>query len=791
MRALLSCIVVTFAAVGLAQKPSGVYQPTKGQPVNWSINASRTLLWGGVPYLPVGVHVDGTLGQIQAAKTAGIADVMVDLPAGGTGWDEALKALEANQMRYMIDVSSLAPMAKGYAIEPQSYSIAGLTDTRKIEANIPGATSVLAILVTKRDFNIEKVSRIPLDNGRLSTDVHPLNDLEHILLLYPEMRSLEQPDLWESLDEHRDTLVTSLKKHAPGAGLRGIVNPLGRMMSLSRTELRFVPSSAYFRFEFRTFLEKKYRNVDVAEKAWSMSSNELKSFDELARLAPLWAGNRGISQLWDPSNDKLYMCDMKRSAIWKDIRDVVSAAGARRYQRISAAVRQATDVPVVQEWSGWAPAYEGDTIAVDGIGARVSGLSPTQLIESASRAASTVQRWKSPGWFLATDIDVPADTDFHGTIDDLGTLGARGWFFRSVPENQLKAFAAIAAQKGADTALANYSSQAIFFPENALNPATAQLLPGGKWWLPSPLSGNRVDLGSQFMGYRVSDGGNSYFAIWSTSAVPQRVKLRSLKAKTLTFTTVDGSDPKPKVSKSGVEITIGQFPVLVYGSDEIPVPELAYQETIARFSFMVKMAEDKRADVLEEQYGFTDAMNGFEVNPGGSFATMRQWYWKLSNRFAKYSWIEAESSKDHNFSEPQAQAGCSNGNCLSLRSSLESFAQDYYAEYSVPSRSSEELEVWIAARIPPQIRSFVSISVGGQVLNIQGEGLSPFGAGFAWYKLGTTKLGQAVTKIRLSVNAPQGADMAVDTILLYPGTFRPNGVSLPDAVDFSSVKPKG
>ncbi|MBC8065203.1 MAG: hypothetical protein H7Y17_10260, partial [Chlorobia bacterium] len=346
MRSLV--IGVLFASTLVqAQRSSGTYHPTKGQAVAWSINAAKTLVWGGSPYMPVGVRVDAQPASIQAAKAAGIQDVLVELPAGGTGWDDALKSLEGSSMRYLIEISSLAPMAKGYAIEPQAYSISGITAPRKIEATIPGASSVLTVLVTKRDNNVEKVTRRTLENGRLSIDVRPLNDLEHILLIYPEMRSLEQPDLWEAMDEHRDTLVTSLKQHAPGIGLRGIVNPLGRTMALARTEIRFVPSSPYFRFELKTYLEKKYRSVEVAQRAWSMSSNALKTFDDLARLCPLWAGDKGIPELWDPSNDQLIPSDLKRSSIWKDIRDVVSSAGARRYQRLTTAIRQATDVPVV------------------------------------------------------------------------------------------------------------------------------------------------------------------------------------------------------------------------------------------------------------------------------------------------------------------------------------------------------------------------------------------------------------------------------------------------------------
>ena len=775
------------ATSAVAQRSSGTYVPANGSQASWSINSAKTMVWGGSVYMPVGLRIDANPAQISAAKAAGVQDVLVELPAGGTGWAETIKSLEANSMRYLIEINSLAPMARGYAVEPQAYSIGGITAARKVEATIPGASSVLTILVTKRDNNVEKVVRQTLENGRLSMDVRPLNDLEHILLIYPEMRSLEQPDLWESMDEHRDTLVTSIKNSSPGPGFRGLVNPLGRTFSLTRNELRFVPTNPYFRFELRTYLEKKYRNTEVLQRAWSLSSNSLKTFDDFARLCPLWAGSKGIGEVWDPSTNLLIPSDMKRSAIWNDIKDVIAAAGSRRYQRLTSAIRQAADVPVIQEWSGWASAYEGDSIAVDGIGARVSGASPTKQVESACMAASTVYRWKSPGWLLATEMDAGADpAQWQALIDDLASLGVRGWFCRTSSPEIMRAIASIASQKAADTSLSAYSSTPVFFPENARNPAIPQRLPGGSWWLPSPASGNRVDLGTGFAGYRIADGANSFFAIWSTTG-PVKTKLRTNKGKQLTFTSLDGTDVKPKVVKGGVEVIVNSVPLLIHGADDIPVPESAVNETIARFGALIKLAEQRRLDFLEERYGFGDALAGLDVNPGGSFAAMRVWYWRLGAKFADYTWLEAEFSRNHNFSETSLKLGASSSNVLNLKSSLEAYAQSYFAEYNFLGRSAAELEVWVAARIPKAARQFVTVTVGGQVMTIQGEGLSEYGDGFEWYRLGTTKAIPGTNKLRLSVDAPQGADLAIDTILLYPGAFRPNGIIPPDPIDFSSV----
>ncbi|MBC8066032.1 MAG: hypothetical protein H7Y17_14460, partial [Chlorobia bacterium] len=446
--------------------------------------------------------------------------------------------------------------------------------------------------------------------------------------------------------------------------------------------------------------------------------------------------------------------------------------------------------PVVQEWSGWASAYEGEAVAVDGIGARVSGQSPTQQIESACRAASTVYRWKTPGWFLATEMDGGNDpAQWQALIDDLASLGVRGWFARTTSKEVMAALASIASQKASDTALPSFASTAVYFPENALNPATAQRLPGGSWWLPSPASGNRVDLGTKFSGYRLVDGANSFFAIWSTDA-PVRVKLRTTKARQMSFQSVDGADPKAKFVKGGVEVTIGTVPLLIFGTEDIPVPEPAVQETIARFSALAKLAESRRLEFMEERYGFTDALSGLDVNPGGSFVAMRQWYWRMGTRFATYSWVEAEFSRNHNFSEIQQRLGTSRSNVLSLKTSLESLAQTYYADYTFLARSDEELEVWVAAKIPAGSRQFLGVTVGSQLLTVQGEGLSAYGDGFAWYRLGTTRVIPGTNKMKITFDAPQGADVAIDTILLYPGSFRPNGIVPPDPIDFSAVAVK-
>jgi hypothetical protein len=126
---------------------------------------------------------------------------------------------------------------------------------------------------------------------------------------------------------------------------------------------------------------------------------------------------------------------------------------------------------------------------------------------------------------------------------------------------------------------------------------------------------------------------------------------------------------------------------------------------------------------------------------------------------------------------------------LSLKTQIESPADGYMAEYNVGVKSGDDVEVWVAARIPASERQNVTINVAGENFFIQGDPVSPFGQGFAWYHLGTTKLGGAQTKLRVIVNG-KSSDVAFDAFALVPGHFQPKGVALPDAIVFTTGKKK-
>jgi len=348
----------------------------------------------------------------------------------------------------------------------------------------------------------------------------------------------------------------------------------------------------------------------------------------------------------------------------------------------------------------------------------------------------------------------------------------------------IKKVAEEARLRSADTSLANNSALPIFFPENAYNPAVPQKLPGDHWWLPSPSDGNRIDLGTRFFAYR-SAMNEGTFALWTRE--PGRYKLDILDPKGVHFRTLDGSDPAPKLTKGGVEVSLTQFPLIITGTLEVPVPDVALLETVQQFKVMLNMGQSSHRQVDEQDMYFNQAIIGFERNPGGSFDQMRRQYWKIADKVASYIWIEAEHYTDSNFSEVEQLPGCSGGQALVLRTPIPPGPGGYFADYRVQVRSKDDLQVWIAAKIPAERRNDVSIVVGGQQMKPAGEPLSIYGGGFGWYRVGTTRIAGNLTTVRLQVDTAGSSEIAVDAILLTPGEFKPNGVTPPDPVSFRSL----
>lgn len=754
---------------------SGTFVPANGAPVQWEINANRTLQWGGSSYMPVGLRIEGTLDAVEKANTAGIKDVLVQLPVAAD-WSPIVAALEAKGMRYMMTVDSVAPAAKGYVVDPQRYRLPDHPGSDPISLELPGVKAAYAVAVSNRDNEIEWSGRIEATDGRLNGQMSLNEDFKYTVFIFPETASVSQIDAWEEFDQQRDQLLATLRKAKFGPGFRGLLNPAGETLTLRPTAERVIPTNSYFRLELKQFLEAKYRNIQTALKAWNVGTNTIADFDEFSRLVPLWNGTRGVMHFWDPVQNVTYRATSRNSSAWQDLQSVIDQAMARRFDRLVRAIHQVVDVPVVQDWRGWASPYESRDSALTGVAARVQGTSPSELADEASRSASSVMRWPGTGWIMASEIDPTGTAEVRPDmiVADLANMGHRAFFFRTQNPAVIQAI----AQTTAEPNLATYTTTPLFYPENASNPAAPQRLPGGFFWFPSPQSGNTIDLGGTFNAYRYGDPAKPFTAIWTTSGTG-RIKIRLTEPQKVTFTTLDGTDPKPKTLKNGVELTLGELPVLMMGTDEIPVPELSFNETVLKFDNLAKWAQKRNRPTEQEFYTFKDAARGFDRNPGGSFGVMRLNFWRLTQKMAPYQWIEAELTRQQNFSEAVSLSGAANGAVLALRS-LE--GQVFRADYTFFPKSEEQLEVWVAGRIPKESRGSVRVLVSNQQLELDPTPVSGYGQGLQWFRAGSTRLAGTKATVTLEVLGDRPHDLVIDAIMLAPANYLPRGPFPPEMV---------
>lgn len=753
------------------------------QSIPWRVNENNALLWDDKPYLPVGVRIAANPDQIKTVAELGVKDVILDVNGDGSGWEEAVKCAEENGLRYILSPIGMTPSSPYYAVEPQSYRIAKITESREVDVMIPGAQSALCILVTQRDSEIEKVERAIVVNGRLRLQIEPKNDLDHVLLIYPEVDDKQAVDYYEAFDRRRDNLIASIRNARPGPGFRGVLNPIGVRSEYPAGDSQQIPTSPLFRAELEDFLRRKYTTTETCLKSWAMNAPTISTFAEIARLVPLWSANRGISQMLDPVTDQLHPCENKKSRAWDDIHQVKRLASARRYDRLVTSLQSIARVPVVQEWEGWNGPYAASRIHLGGIGMRVGDLSTPVSLEEAGSAASTALAFSSPIWFLATDIEASnAKTmeSLERAVRLAADLGARGWFMRFDGDAEsARRVAAIAAQYSSDAAFTQWKPTALLFPYSAMNPARIMDIGGGKWWLPAPGSGTRLDLGNEFAGYRYSTEGRSFSAIWSLKG-ERRMLLHLLDGKFARVEGLNGFDPKPKVVKKGIEVTIGQTPILISGVTDAPIPDFAYKETLAYLERILTAIEKAGIESSEEKLEFRDSFNAFDRAPYPAYLALRRQLRRLNIVLGATIWLEGEVSREHSFSEPISTPGASGNSVLSLRPRLADPRNPYRANFTFGVRVNGAHEVYLGGKFPRGSWKDVTVRIGDQALSIQDGPINLYGSGYGWYRCGKLELGTGAVKMALEVSPTCVLDIDLDAIVLSPGTFVPDGVKTPE-----------
>jgi hypothetical protein len=750
----------------------------------WSVNALSQLQWSGKPYAPVGLRIPGTLNRIQQAKDAGILDVVVDLPRDGRQWKEILEALEAAGMRYILSIDAMAPMATGYVVEPEGYRVASITSAKSLNLSIPGCESAFAMFVSQRDGSVTEGRPLNVRNGSVFDTFNSGTTLEHVLLLYPKLQGQAGLDMWEQFDQVRDTFIRALSQNKLGPGCRGILNPIGHMTTFPTAESQTVPTSRLFQIEFEAYLRTKYTSPLTCLRAWQIRSPDFENFEVLARLVPLWSKVRGVGKFLDPVTNKLYDCDHKRSTAWRDINAIISETAKSRYSKLVASIQSVWKVPVYQDWHGWAGVYSESRSDLQGISVNLDATVRPRNLDTMAGAVSTVSSWGRPGLSIAGKVTFPDGADLSAILEDVHALGSQACYFATSDPVAVAQIALLA--KGAALKNPPVGVRPLYYPDPYRNPGTVSRVGAGRWWLPGSASGERIDLGTAYGCYRY-DGSEPYYLLWRTTDT-KRVKLRSSAPKTLQVQNLDGGAVDIRVSKNAIEFELGSSPVKILGSDEPPAPEDSYAEVANNLASFFGAHGNTIPNADSEALLLRDLLSEFGRSPGFSVTEMHNLQRRVAIGTSKFLWIEAETPKVNQFSDSVGWRGASGGGVLRLKSRIPSDVAPITATYLVNPRVAGSHEFWIAAQIPEDLRATLTLQIGDRAFRIEEAPVSPYGTGFAWYRLGTTELLPGELQMELFVDCDRHADMLIDAIMIAPGSFRPNGPNVPIIVPLPTDK---
>jgi len=75
----------------------------------------------------------------------------------------------------------------------------------------------------------------------------------------------------------------------------------------------------------------------------------------------------------------------------------------------------------------------------------------------------------------------------------------------------------------------------------------------------------------------------------------------------------------------------------------------------------------------------------------------------------------------------------------------------------------------------------VNVQFGDRILKVIEGPYSYYSDGYAWFKFGSVGVVPGEQRFRVEVDAPNGANVSLDAIVLATGDFHPSGIHVPEA----------
>lgn len=820
---------------GVRLVSGGEYKDKDGSIHAWKINGAHTLIWDGKPYLPVGgvfyskyVNIGQTDENWQAdvraldlLKGKGISDLILKsmLPITWTkpeAWQKLTDYLDGADFTYGIDLADgpTAPL-DGFIVDPTRYRVGGIAKSTTLTFDMPDTIAGVWMLGRARDGNVVSTGGAAISNGKVTLNVKAPAGENCVLLFYP-VKELSNvgvdgvSDLWGGFDEYRDRLVGFTSAVKFGKGLRFFVDPVSSKMDFTGERELIIPDSAEFRLEFEAYLTKKYSNIGTLSNAWSIKSDHVESFEQAARLIPLWHESKGVPAIYDRARAKRFSVDTTQSKIWDDIitfRD----SSAQSYLNSAADLvkRNAGNVPVIYRAQRYHRIYANSVSSggFDGLGTDAYGHGESLVADYAGPIYSLAEDSARSTWFIITGTQdvpwknkpTPGYTDKETLIADLDSLaeiGAKGIFVNGLqvlPEEKWKnhSLALFPEQidwlkSFKDKFIGNdrtgFAPQVVYYPTTPIVGGEVTRIAPNTWWLPSLKAGSSMYFGDTVGVYTVQ--GQEGICIWSRAG-----------NATISFPTTAADNPKVifpsnaqdvlTLEKKRAVLKLSGSPIVLAGLDPLhPFPTETAEAEVAKLGPLVTRAKAATLSVAPSEAALTSAQQLIKVGETArAYDKAHMFNEQLRAALGSYIWIEGEFAIS-NFDGVFQSVGASSGCYLKLNTDIKPPVTPYTASFSFQATKESNHEIWLAGlALESGISPFsYCIDNGEWEKAIVSEPLSRYGKHFAWYKIGVATLSVGVHTIQIRVDSPnQQGDyhLDIDAIVLSPSEFKPDGIKKP------------
>ncbi len=813
---------------------AGTFRDALGHTHAWTISQAHTLNWEGTPYLPVGGMWTPQSWQQDAPASAaaadrqfldtlkahGVFDVCLTAEARGLSHvppavvQKTLDALEANGFHYGLEIADFPhdPLV-GYVVKPGAYRNPAPPTTGPARfGHIPGLADAVYLLVSTHDGEVDDAGDALIENGDTALVALKNAGPDDVLLLYPQRvyapgtPESRLPDLWQGYDEYRDRLLTWFRNVHLGPGFRYFLDPLTDKLALSGEVDNLVPTTDGYRQDFGAWLDKRYgHNIDDLNKGWGVANRDLPDFTVAARSFPLWYGARGVPAIYDPITRNRYGVSNKPRIgghLWQDIADFRVQSVRGYMNAISDVLKKGVaDVPVVYQWTGHSALFSNDRA-----GGGYDGLCMTEgddpAVERGAYAYGQAEEAAKTSWLVASTRVPDARGTLLDTWDILQGIGARGFFATRLPAapadplDWLNSYSA-SLQLSAPSLSVN-KPRVLWYPASAGLDIGVRQLPGGVWWLPGFLPGQRVILGSELSGYVLPDPGGRLptYVVWSPKAMLAQAGFDLGKNARPLVTNPAGVPVKFTKNGDVFSVPVGVSPVLISRVRALPLPVDAADAAQREAKRLLDIADAQKIAVqpYHDQYFYaTNFIPDTAGNADIRYSLLQRVLANLTEALRPYTWIEAESASQYTFDSLVPDPKASGGAFLSLDTTLDppagavSAAPGYQARYQFSVNAAGRYAIWAAANpMGTQTSSPFTWKVDDAPAS-DTQAVRPAGdvyAGrFQWATLGAATLARGPHTLTLTVTKRRPSDgryvLAVDALCVTRAAFAPDGPRQP------------